>query len=57
MAGTVNIGMSKDAVIKALGYPPEHKTPNLEGNEWRYWKNRYGTMLVSFTDGKVSGMK
>lgn len=57
MAGTVNIGMSKDAVIKALGYPPEHKTPNLEGNEWRYWKNRYGTMLVSFTDGKVSGIK
>jgi hypothetical protein len=57
MAGTVSVGMSKDAVIKALGYPPEHKTPNLEGNKWRYWKNRYGTMLVSFTDGKVSDIK
>jgi len=60
MAGTVDVGMSKDAVVKALGYPPKHNwTPNLEGegNEWRYWKNRYGTMLVSFTDGKVSDIK
>ena len=57
MAGIVAVGMSKDAVIKALGYPPKHKTPSLDGNQWRYWKNRYGTMLVTFADGRVSDIK
>ena len=57
LAGTVALGMSKAAVIKALGYPPKHKTPSLDGNQWRYWKNRYGTMLVTFADGRVSDIK
>jgi len=47
--------MTKDAVILAIGYPPEHATPNLEANAWRYWKNRWGdTILVHFEDGKVT---
>jgi len=57
LAGTVALGMSKAAVIKALGYPPKHKTPSLDANQWRYWKNRYGTMLVTFADGRVSGIQ
>ena len=55
--GTVEVGMSKDAVIKAMGYPPHHKTPTLEMDQWRYWKNRFDTMLVSFENGKVSSIQ
>lgn len=50
-------GMSKEAVILALGFPPKHKTPNLETNQWRYWLNRWKTMVVEFDDsGKVSAI-
>ena len=56
-SGTVSVGMSKQAVIKAMGYPPRHKTPTLELNQWRYWKNRFNTILVSFEDDKVSSIR
>jgi hypothetical protein len=56
-SGTVTAGMSKDAVIKAMGYPPHHKTPTLEMDQWRYWKNRFDTMLVIFENGKVSSIQ
>ena len=55
--GTVAVGMSKDAVIKAMGYPPKHKTPTLNMDQWRYWKNRFDTMLVFFDNGKVSSIQ
>lgn len=55
--GTVAVGMSKEAVVKAMGYPPKHKTPTLNMDQWRYWKNRFDTMLVFFDDGKVSSIQ
>ena len=55
--GTVAVGMSKDAVVKAMGYPPKHKTPTLNMDQWRYWKNRFDTMLVFFDDGKVTSIQ
>ncbi len=51
--GVVAVGMRKDAVIKAMGYPPRHKTPTLSINQWRYWKSRFDTVLVSFENDKV----
>jgi hypothetical protein len=57
LQGSVQVGMSKGAVIKAMGYPPGFRTASLDINQWRYWKNRYGTMLVFFVDGKVSNIK
>lgn len=51
--GTIALGMSKDAVLRSLGYPPKHKTPTLESNVWRYWRHRLGSYLVRFADGKV----
>ena len=52
--GTIAVGMSKDAVIAAYGYPPAHMTPSLESNQWKYWKNRFVNFLVFFNqDGKV----
>lgn len=56
LGGAIEPGMSKDAVIKSIGYPPKHKTPSLEGNQWRYWRNRFGTFIVNFEEGKVTGL-
>lgn len=53
LCGNVTIGMSKQAVILALGYPPKHKTPTLNLPQWRYWRSKFGTFLVHFTDDKV----
>lgn len=50
-------GMSKDDVIKALGYPPAHKTPYLDLDYWRYWLGKYDTYIIKFENGVVTGFK
>ncbi len=55
--GIVTIGMSKKAVLVSLGYPPASATPNLKLNQWRYWKNRWNTILVFFKNDKVIRIK
>lgn len=57
LVGHVETGMSKDAVIRAIGYPPKHQTPSLEISQWRYWRSRYATFIVHFKDGNVSSIK
>ena len=52
--GVVKAGMSKEGVILAIGYPPMHRTPSLQSDQWTYWRNRWATMQVVFVDGKVS---
>jgi hypothetical protein len=56
-AGEVEVGMTRAAVLIALGYPPKHKTPSLQGNQWRYWKSRTDTFLVIFEGDKVKAIK
>lgn len=46
--GIVIEGMSKDAVIVSYGYPPEHKTPSLENNEWFYWMTTVRKKKICF---------
>lgn len=53
LAGEVRLGMSRQATIMALGYPPKHKTPSLQLNQWQYWQNRFGTFIVYFENDKV----
>ena len=48
-------GMSKEALIMSLGYPPKHMTPSLERDYWQYWKNRFKSFAVKFDEnGLVS---
>jgi len=55
--GTVGVGMRKDAVLAAVGYPPTHVTPSLEYENWTYWKNRWGNkFIVNFRNGKVTNV-
>lgn len=46
-------GMTKQGVIYAIGYPPSHRTPTLEGDQWVYWRSKVVTDRVVFADGIV----
>jgi len=48
IAGTVNVGMHKGAVLAAYGYPPSHATPDLRSTQWKYWVSRAGNFAVNF---------
>lgn len=55
--GQAGVGMSKQGIIYALGYPPAHATPSLEGDVWKYWRNRFDTFNVEFQDDKVVNIR
>ncbi|PLY00924.1 MAG: hypothetical protein C0624_11350 [Desulfuromonas sp.] len=52
-AGKPFKGMTKKGVMAALGYPPPHKVMTLKDNLWTYWKDRYRTMIIEFSNGEV----
>jgi hypothetical protein len=58
--GRPYIGMTKQGIVIAMGYPPMHRTPSLAKNTWRYWGARRG-LLVNFDRNgalkSVKGMK
>ena len=53
--GIAHPGMTKRAVLIAIGYPPEFATPDpMTVNEWNYWYDRFREFVVAFgEDGKV----
>jgi len=51
--GEIEVGMSKEAVLMAYGYPPAHRTPSLESDQWVYWINRFVNKTVVFQNGRV----
>lgn len=55
--GELAVGMSKNAVLMAYGYPPGHMTPALDSRIWKYWNSRASTVFVFFKDGRVSKME
>jgi hypothetical protein len=55
--GRVKPGMSREAVLIAIGYPPEfaNRQALMSDRDWSYWISRYSKMVVSFgRDGRVS---
>lgn len=53
-SGIVVNGMTKEAVIVSFGYPPEHQTPDMNLDNWYYWRNKWGKLVVEFdANGKV----
>ena len=50
MKGSVELNMSKEAIILSRGYPPVHRTPSLDGNVWRYWEGRFNSRNYVFKD-------
>jgi len=53
-AGEVKAGMSRKAVLLAAGYPPEVATASTKLDTWKYWRHRFGSYSVRFSDGKVA---
>ena len=49
--GALKIGMTKEQVIMARGYPPGHKTPTLDSDTWTYWSSRFVTQTLVFSNG------
>lgn len=55
--GRAKLGMSREGVLIAIGYPPEFANPEalMTDRDWLYWSSRYFKMVVSFgRDGLVS---
>jgi hypothetical protein len=54
-SGQPKVGMTRDGVLFAMGRPPFHANPDLTASEWRYWRNRFSQMVITFgDDGKVT---
>jgi len=49
--GKVVVGMSKKAVLVSYGRPPEHRTPAIKMDEWRYWMNKRKQKVICFQNG------
>ncbi len=56
LAGKVKKGMERQAVLVAIGYPPQHETPSLDSNDWTYWSSRFNKFIVHFNNGKVDNI-
>lgn len=54
--GKVSVGMSRQGVIYAIGYPPRHVNPNLEASEWTYWWNRFNRFIIRFDGDTVESI-
>lgn len=52
-AGKAAIGMSRKAVLAAIGYPPITETPTLKSDAWVYWGARFDRFVVHFKNDKV----
>lgn len=52
--GEAEVGMSKEAVLVALGYPATHRTPSIEENIWEYWQTGRKVYSVEFESNRVS---
>jgi hypothetical protein len=55
--GMVAEGMTKEGVILALGYPPDHATPSTEMDRWQYWISRFNTIVIEFRNGVVTSIR
>ena len=44
--GKVMVGMTKEQVIMAVGYPMANETKSLDEDLWRYWISSFGPYQV-----------
>ncbi|RBP53373.1 hypothetical protein [Arenicella xantha] len=53
-SGILRLGMSKEQAIMTRGYPPRHKTPTTNANQWVYWTSRFVQLTIVFENGKLT---
>lgn len=52
-SGTLRMGMTKQQVILARGYPPAHETASTESDRWVYWSSRFVKHTLVFKDNRL----
>lgn len=55
-AGRLVPGMTKEQALIARGYPPAHRTPSLDANEWIYFDTLGFVDRVVFAGGKIQSV-
>ena len=50
-------GMTKGEALMARGYPPAHRTPSINGDEWLYYSQRSLCERVRFVDGRIASIE
>lgn len=55
-AGRLVEGMTKDQALMARGYPPAHRTPDINADAWLYYESPGFVDRVTFTGGKISAI-
>jgi hypothetical protein len=53
-SGEMRLGMTKEQVLMARGYPPAHETPSIDSDRWVYWSSRFVKQTIVFTNGRVT---
>ena len=52
--GVAKVGMSKQAALATMGWPPAHKTRSLDAKKWIYWRGRKGYVVLHFSGNTVN---
>jgi hypothetical protein len=52
-SGKPKVGMTKEGILFAMGRPPIHANPSLDGNTWMYWSNKWTRRAIDFDDKGV----
>jgi len=52
--GQIMVGMSKEQVIMAVGYPLTNENPRYDAPYWRYWWSSFGEYQVHWQGNRVS---
>lgn len=52
-SGEMRLGMTKEQVLMARGYPPAHQTPSIDGDRWVYWSSRFVQQTILFANGRL----
>ena len=50
-AGQMRLGMTREEVLIARGYPPRHRTPSLDDSTWVYWSSKFVKRAIVFENG------
>lgn len=57
-AGRVMLGMTKEQVVVAVGYPMTNRTPSLDAPVWKYWIGSFDPYEVVWgPDGRVAEVR
>lgn len=55
-SGRILLGMTKEQVLMALGYPITSETPHLDMPTWRYWLSSFEEFSVNWSNDRVANV-